>query len=136
MIPTMTRALQIHLGQFSDRGAKTTNDDFYGALIPEGETLKLKGAAFAIADGMSSSESARLAAEYAVKNFLNDYFATPDSWTVRHAGGRVLSALNRWLYGQGSSLLDPSRGMVTTFSALVPVSYTHLDVYKRQARCS
>ena len=34
----MTRALQIHLGQFSDRGAKTTNDDFYGALIPEGET--------------------------------------------------------------------------------------------------
>ncbi|MBK8898930.1 MAG: bifunctional protein-serine/threonine kinase/phosphatase [Candidatus Competibacteraceae bacterium] len=120
----MTRALQIHLGQFSDRGAKTTNDDFYGALIPEGETLKLKDAAFAIADGMSSSESARLAAEYAVKSFLNDYFATPDSWTVRHAGGRVLSALNRWLYGQGSSLLDPSRGMVTTFSALVLKSTT------------
>ena len=115
----MTRALRIHLGQFSDRGIKPANEDFHGALIPEGEALTLKGAAFAIADGMSSSESARLAAEYAVKNFLNDYFATPDSWTVRHSAERVLSALNRWLCGQGASMHDPSRGMVTTFSALV-----------------
>lgn len=115
----MTRALRIRLGQFSDRGVKPANEDFHGALIPEGEALTLKGAAFAIADGMSSSESARLAAEYAIKNFLNDYFATPDSWTVRHSAERVLSALNRWLCGQGASMRDPSRGMVTTFSALV-----------------
>ncbi len=120
----MTRALQIHLGQFSDRGVKLVNEDFYGALVPEGETLKHKGAAFAIADGMSSSDAARWASEYAVKNFLNDYFATPDSWTVRHAGGRVLSALNRWLYGQGSRFLNPERGMVTTLSALVLKSTT------------
>ena len=120
----MTRTLQIRLGQFSDRGVKPANEDFHGALIPEGETLTLKGAAFAIADGMSSSELARLASEYAVKNFLNDYFATPDSWTVRHSAERVLSALNRWLCGQGASLRDPSRGMVTTFSALVLKSTT------------
>ncbi|MFO1423643.1 MAG: bifunctional protein-serine/threonine kinase/phosphatase [Candidatus Competibacteraceae bacterium] len=120
----MTRALRIRLGQFSDRGIKPANEDFHGALIPEGEALTLKGAAFAIADGMSSSESARLAAEYAVKNFLNDYFATPDSWTVRHSAERILSALNRWLCGQGASMHDPSRGMVTTFSALVLKSTT------------
>ena len=75
----MTRTLRVRLGQFSDRGVKPANEDFHGALIPEGDALTLKGAAFAIADGMSSSESARLAAEYAVRNFLNDYFATPDS---------------------------------------------------------
>lgn len=120
----MSRSLEIRLGQFSDRGIKPANEDFHGALIPEGETLTLKGAAFAIADGMSSSESARLAAEYAIKNFLNDYFATPDSWTVRHSGERVLSALNRWLCGQSASMHDPSRGMVTTFSALVLKSTT------------
>ena len=120
----MTRALRIRLGQFSDRGVKPANEDFHGALVPEGEALTLKGAAFAIADGMSSSESARLAAEYAVKNFLNDYFATPDSWTVRHSAERVLSALNRWLCGQGARMLDPARGMVTTFSALVLKSTT------------
>lgn len=121
---TMTRSLRIRLGQFSDRGVKPANEDFHGALVPEGEALTLKGAAFAIADGMSSSESARLAAEYAVKNFLNDYFATPDSWTVRHSAERVLSALNRWLCGQGARMLDPSRGMVTTFSVLVLKSTT------------
>lgn len=122
--PTMTRTLRIHLGQFSDRGVKPANEDFHGALVPEGEALTLKGAAFAIADGMSSSESARLAAEYAVKNFLNDYFATPDSWTVRHSAEKVLSALNRWLCGQGAQMPDPARGMVTTFSALVLKSTT------------
>ena len=120
----MTRTLRVRLGQFSDRGVKPANEDFHGALIPEGDALTLKGAAFAIADGMSSSESARLAAEYAVRNFLNDYFATPDSWTVRHSAERVLSALNRWLCGQGASMHDPSRGMVTTFSALVLKSTT------------
>ncbi|MCB1821507.1 MAG: bifunctional protein-serine/threonine kinase/phosphatase [Candidatus Competibacteraceae bacterium] len=120
----MTRTLQIRLGQFSDRGVKPANEDFHGARIPESETLALKGAAFAIADGMSSSELARLASEYAVKNFLNDYFATPDSWTVRHSGERVLSALNRWLCGQSVALHDPARGMVTTFSALVLKSTT------------
>ena len=120
----MTRTLRLRLGQFSDRGVKPANEDFHGALVPEGEALTLKGAVFAIADGMSSSESARLAAEYAVKNFLNDYFATPDSWTVRHSAERVLSALNRWLCGQGVRMLDPSRGMVTTFSALVLKSTT------------
>ena len=120
----MTRPLRLRLGQFSDRGVKPANEDFHGALVPEGEALTLKGAAFAIADGMSSSESARLAAEYAVKGFLNDYFATPDSWTVRHSVEKVLSALNRWLCGQGAQMLDPSRGMVTTFSALVLKSTT------------
>lgn len=82
----MTRIQQIHLGQFSDRGVKPVNEDFYGAPIPEGETLKHKGAAFAIAGGMSSSEPARLAAEYAVNNFLNAYFATLALLSVLHRG--------------------------------------------------
>lgn len=123
-MPHTPHTLRIRLGQFSDRGVKLANEDCYGALVPEDEALTLKGAAFAIADGMSSSESARLAAEYAIRNFLNDYFATPDSWTVRHSAERVLSALNRWLCGQGAQMLDPSRGMVTTFSALIIKSTT------------
>lgn len=115
----MKRQLQITLGQYSERGRKPANEDFFGARVPQGDALALKGAAFAIADGMSSSEAARLAAEYAVKGFLNDYFATPDSWTVRSSAEKVLTALNRWLYGQSMALHDPARGLVTTFSALV-----------------
>lgn len=121
---TSPAVLSLRIGQHSERGAKPANEDFHGMLVPEGQALQLKGVAIAIADGMSSSEAARLAAEYAVKGFLNDYYATPDSWTVRKSGEKVLSALNRWLYAQSTALRDPARGLVTTFSALVLKSTT------------
>lgn len=120
----MTRSLRLTVGQFSDRGTKSENEDFFGVLVPDEPLLTSKGVAAVIADGMSSSDSARLAAECAVKGFLTDYFATPDSWKVKTSAERVLSALNRWLYGQGSKQRDPTRGLVTTFSALVIKSTT------------
>ena len=84
--------LSISLGQYSDRGRKATNQDFHGAVVPEGATLVLKGAAFAIADGISSSPVGHLAAQIAVNSFLSDYYATSDTWTVERAAHRVISA--------------------------------------------
>jgi hypothetical protein len=43
----------------------------------------------------------RIAAETSVTNFINDFSATPSSWSVKTAGLKVLAALNRWLHGQG-----------------------------------
>ncbi|HXH03011.1 MAG TPA: bifunctional protein-serine/threonine kinase/phosphatase [Candidatus Competibacteraceae bacterium] len=119
-----TSRLQLSIGQFSDRGAKPVNEDCYGVHVPDEPLLTTKGAAMVIADGISASESARLAAEYAVKGFLSDYFATPESWTVKHSVEKVLIALNRWLYAQGAQYADPRHGLVTTFSALVLKSTT------------
>ncbi|HMW29934.1 MAG TPA: bifunctional protein-serine/threonine kinase/phosphatase, partial [Plasticicumulans sp.] len=61
---TSPAVLSLRIGQHSERGAKPANEDFHGMLVPEGQALQLKGVAIAIADGMSSSEAARLAAEY------------------------------------------------------------------------
>ncbi|MFP6655730.1 MAG: bifunctional protein-serine/threonine kinase/phosphatase, partial [Myxococcota bacterium] len=58
------------------------------------------------------------------QNFLSDYFSTPDSWTVRHAGQVVLTALNRWLYAKSHGSHAAHRGYVSTFSALVIKSRT------------
>ena len=109
----------ITVGQHSRAGCKVRNDDSYGVLIPEGHQLEMKGITMAIADGMSSSEGAKTASETCVKNFLEDYYATPESWTVKKSAAVVLKALNNWLYAQGQAVHQSDQGMVSTFSGLV-----------------
>jgi serine/threonine protein phosphatase PrpC len=120
----MGAELKVAAGQSTDPGVKPANDDSCGIFIPEGSLLFTKGMAAVIADGMSSSEGGREAAETCVLGFLSDYFSTPESWSVKKSGGKVLSALNRWLYGQGQKLYGSCRGMVTTLSILVLNSAT------------
>lgn len=109
-------ALAIRLAQRSTRGRRAENQDASGARVPAGSALLRKGIAVAVADGVSAAESGRVAAETSVKNFLGDYYATPDEWGARRAGGQVLNALNRWLIGQGLQMRDTRRGHVTTFT--------------------
>ena len=118
----MTEKLQICLAQSSDKGVKQQNEDFYGAYLPEDSTLDSKGIACAIADGMGSCANAREASEHCVKSFLSDYFSTPETWSVKSSGAKVLTAINNWLLSNGDK--DHSNGMVTTFSALVLKSTT------------
>ena len=115
----MGAAPVITVGQHSTAGAKNRNDDSYGVLVPEPILLETKGIAMAIADGMSSSEAAKEASETCVRSFLDDYFATHQSWTVKTSVERVLSAANRWLHSQSEAHFASGRGMVSTFSGVV-----------------
>jgi serine/threonine protein phosphatase PrpC len=120
----MPRELRLSVGQYSDKGRKPTNQDFHGALIPEEPLLSLKGAAVVLADGISSSEVSRIAAESAVGGFLTDYYCTADAWSVKTSAQRVIAATNSWLHAQTrrSRFLDDGerdKGYVCTLSALV-----------------
>lgn len=118
----MHSQLKISLGQSSDKGIKERNEDFYGVYIPEDSTLDNKSIACAIADGMGSCANAQEASEHCVKSFLNDYFSTPETWSVKSSGAKVLTAINNWLLSNGNK--DHAKGMVTTFSAIVFKSTT------------
>ncbi len=120
----MSKTLAIDYAVATDKGDKAENADAADARIPDEAQLGSKGIAIAIADGMSSSEGGKQAAEVCVTGFLNDYFSTPDSWTVKTSAKKILGALNRWLYSQGQDRFDSARGMVTTFSCLVLKSTT------------
>ncbi len=109
----------ITVGQHSRAGRKERNDDSWGVLIPKGPELLSKGIAMAVADGMSASEGAKAASETCVKSFLEDYYATHESWTVKKSVGLVLKAVNNWLYAQGQTAHLSDSGMVSTFSGLV-----------------
>ncbi|MBV1787490.1 bifunctional protein-serine/threonine kinase/phosphatase [Marinobacterium sp. D7] len=118
----MSNQLKLSIGQYSDKGRKALNQDFHGALIPKEPQLSLKGAALAVADGISSSSVSQIASAAAVKSFLDDYFCTSEAWTVRTAAERVIAATNSWLHSQtrrSDYCYDKDRGYVCTLSAMV-----------------
>lgn len=123
----MLASLQITSGHYSDRGRKSTNQDFHGLCVPQEPVLSSKGIAIALADGISSSDVGHEASESAVKSFLTDYYCTSDAWSVKRSALQVLHATNGWLHAQtqrGGGRLDKNRGYVCTLSALVLRSTT------------
>jgi serine/threonine protein phosphatase PrpC len=106
------------VGFCSAKGPRPDNEDFAGAVFgadlpePRGDVVA------AIADGIGSAKGGRIAAETAVRGFLDGMCELPETTEVRRSAAQVLSALNAWMHSQGrrdSSLV----GMGCTFTALV-----------------
>ncbi|MEE9338196.1 MAG: protein kinase [Methylococcaceae bacterium] len=111
--------LKVSVGASSDKGTKEENEDSYGAILAEEPQLTHKGVAVIIADGMSGSDAGKEASSCCVSSFLNDYYSTPESWSVKTAGQKIISATNSWLYSQGQLRYGSTKGMVSTLSVLV-----------------
>ncbi|WP_317932388.1 bifunctional protein-serine/threonine kinase/phosphatase [Halioxenophilus sp. WMMB6] len=116
--------LCINFGGYSSAGKKARNEDAFAAHAPQGTTRTIKGAAACIADGVSSSDNAQQASALSVTNFIEDYYATPDSWSVKNSVGRVLASLNTWLYAEANRSQRSQDAFVTTLTGLVCKSTT------------
>lgn len=112
------------VAQHSVAGKKPQNEDAIGIRLPKDSVLINKGAVAVIADGVSAAEAGKEASETCVRNFLYDYYSTPDSWSVKKSTTQVLTALNRWLYGQGQQYNDAQKGYISTFSSIIFKSQT------------
>ncbi|HTV29336.1 MAG TPA: protein kinase [Xanthobacteraceae bacterium] len=105
-------------GFASETGPRERNEDFAGAVFgpelpqPRGDVIA------AIADGVGSAKGGRVAAEMAVRGFLDGFCDLPETMEVRRAGARILNSLNSWLYAQGQRD-GKLAGMGCTFTALV-----------------
>ena len=115
-------AIEITSGYASATGARDSNEDYCGIVVPENQTLATKGVMAVLADGVGGSGGGREAAEFSVRGLLADYYATPDTWAIPHALDRVLQPINRWLlaqnFSQKNNKLD-NRRLMSTLSALV-----------------
>jgi len=123
----MSTNLKITVGQYSDKGLKEINQDFHGVYVPKEPHLTTKGVAIALADGISSSDVSHIASEATVVGFLEDYFCTPEAWSVKKSAHQVLMATNTWLHSQSQRShysYDKDRGYVCTLSAMVIKSTT------------
>lgn len=110
--------LEFTTGSSSVTGQRERNEDFVGMVTPTGAVLDVKGAIFAVADGVSGNAGGREAAEMTVRSLLTDYYATPDTWEIPAALDKVIVAANRWVLAQASQHREMA-GMATTLSLLV-----------------
>jgi serine/threonine protein phosphatase PrpC len=123
--PSASACLQVTVGQHTEPGRKPVNQDFHGLCVPAEPLLGAKGIAIALADGISSSQVSHIASETAVASFLEDYYCTPETWSVKKSAHKVLSATNGWLHAQTRQRHHPDqprdadRGYVCTLTVMV-----------------
>lgn len=123
--PLAAALLQVAVGQHTESGRKPVNQDFHGLCVPGEPLLSAKGIAIALADGISSSNVSHVASETAVASFLEDYYCTPETWSVKKSAHKVLSAANGWLHAQTRQRQHPDqprdadRGYVCTMTVMV-----------------
>ncbi|MFT3734676.1 MAG: bifunctional protein-serine/threonine kinase/phosphatase [Rhodocyclaceae bacterium] len=110
--------LNVSLGHASLNGPRANNEDFVGAVTPEGAELDNKGLIAVVADGVGGHANGREAAEFTVRSLLCDYYATPDTWAIPKALDKVVGAANRWLVSQSHKRAETA-GMATTLSTVV-----------------
>lgn len=116
--------LNVEFGGYTTAGIKAVNQDAFSALQPESNDRIYKGAVAAIADGVSCSARSDEASQVSMHYFIEEYYGTPESWSVKESASRVLNALNSWLYHQGIMASSTRNELVTTFSSVIFKSTT------------
>src|SRR5580700_10549622 len=106
------------VGFCSEKGPRKRNEDFAAAVIGAELPEPRREVVAAIADGVGGAKGGRVAAETAVRGFLDGFCDLPETMEVRRAGAKVLDALNGWIFSQGQRD-DKLAGMGCTFTALV-----------------
>jgi serine/threonine protein phosphatase PrpC len=110
--------LKASVGFASETGPRRRNEDFtaavFGAELPKPRWEVVA----ALADGIGGAKGGRVAAETAVRGFLDGFWDLPETLEVPRAAARIVNALNGWIHAQGKQ--DPElAGMGCTFTALV-----------------
>lgn len=116
--PHHNMRLNIATGFASDIGRRDDNQDF-GALCLD-EARGHHGAVAAIADGVGGggAKGGRVAAELAVRTFIDDYLGQSDLLSPRKTAARALESINHWLYREGTKN-DALKGMSCAFTGIV-----------------
>jgi len=110
--------LKASVGFASKTGPRRDNQDFAGALMGWELPEPRQEVVAAIADGIGGAKGGRVAAETAVRGFLDGFCDLPETMEVQRAGARIVSSLNGWINTMGRQ--DPSlTGLGCTFTALV-----------------
>jgi len=118
----MPDSLVVDAGFLSETGRKPegVNEDCAGFNIPADPYLRSsKGAVLVVADGVSSAEAGREASRTSVERFLEEYYLTPDTWSVSQSGEKILSTINLRLFRKSHEYRSENKGFLSTFSALI-----------------
>jgi serine/threonine protein phosphatase PrpC len=108
----------VSIGLRTERGARLVNEDYAGCVDASKEMPGGPGVVAAIADGVGGAKGGRVAAELAVRGFIEACLGLDTMHGVKRNATVGLSAINAWLHALGRA--DPAlAGMASTFTALV-----------------
>jgi serine/threonine protein phosphatase PrpC len=117
-MPESDAGVRASVGFASEKGPRKANEDFAAAVIGAELPEPRREVVAAIADGVGGARGGRVAAETAVRGFLDGFWDLPETLEVRRAGARVVDALNGWINALGRQDQE-LKGMACTFTALV-----------------
>ncbi len=118
MLARYDHDLRVEAGFATEAGGRPDNQDYVGICFgPRGQGA-VQGVVAVVADGVGGHKGGRVAAETAVRGFIDAYYAQPETLGVIRAAARSLESVNAWIAAQGR--VDPAlESMATTFSALI-----------------
>ncbi|WP_158046014.1 bifunctional protein-serine/threonine kinase/phosphatase [Skermanella pratensis] len=96
-----SRSVQIRFGIASEPGRRPRNEDYAGLYHGTGLQRIRQGIVAAVADGVGGAKGGRVAAELAVRTFIDGYYAQPETVGVPHAAASSIDAFNRWIHQLG-----------------------------------
>ena len=110
--------LKLEGGFASETGRRATNEDYCGLIDPGGLQADAKGIVAALADGVGGNAGGRVAAEMAVRQFIDGYYGQRETIGIQRAATVAMGAVNGWLHAQGQRDANIENA-ATTFTALV-----------------
>ena len=110
--------LLVEVGQASQRGGRTHNEDFAACYVGTATERLSTGVIAALSDGMGGARGGRTAAEVTVRGFIDACLGQAATLGIARIGARAVDAVNRWVHtlGRTDGALN---GMACTLSALV-----------------
>src|ERR1700722_14000664 len=95
---TGAEGVRASVGFYSDAGPRKDNEDFAGAVFGWEVPKPRQDVIAVIADGIGGARGGRVAAETAVRGFLDGFCDLPDTVPVQQAAARLVNAFNGWIY--------------------------------------
>ena len=93
------------VGFASETGPRKANEDFGGAVFGWELTPPRRDVVAAVADGIGGAKGGRIAAETAVRGFLDGFCDLPETMEVRRAAATVINSLNGWIYSDKANAI-------------------------------
>src|SRR4051812_48603610 len=110
--------LETRVGFHTEQGPRPSNEDYVGVHVGTPDQLMRFGAVAVIADGVGRAKGGRVAAELAVRGFIEGHLGQNEMLGVRHTSARSIEAINRWLHALGRTDAD-LEGLSCTLTGLV-----------------
>jgi serine/threonine protein phosphatase PrpC len=110
--------LNVGIGHATHRGSRAENQDYGACYVGSGGNGLSIDTIAALADGMGGAQGGRVAAEMAVRGFIDACLGQASTLGIARIGSRAANSVNRWIHSLGCS--DPAlNGMACTLSALI-----------------